>query len=112
MIDLLTPLISYLIVSQARQEEKEHKRRRQKEAEEWPERLKEYEARAVEAQERAKKAEVNAYYEALAKERARRVPPGCVRDRYGTIYERNPNGFGRRELGSPPDEPFWLERDR
>ena len=38
------------------------------------------------------------------------TPLGCVRDRYGIVYEKNPNGFGRRELGSGPDEPYWVRR--
>lgn len=38
------------------------------------------------------------------------TPVGCKRDRYGVVYERNPRGFGWRELGSDPDEPYWVRR--
>lgn len=53
--------------------------------------------------------EINRYYNEIAKRREG-VPKGCRRDRYGILYEKNPNGFGWRELGSDPDEPYWVRR--
>jgi len=111
MIDLLTPLVNFIILRQARREEAEWKRRLQQEVADYPARRKQMELEAAQAQQRAERAKVNAFYDSIARERALRVPPGCVRDRYGTVYQVNPRGFGRREVGSPPDEPFWVERD-
>ena len=111
MIDLLTPLVNFIILRQARREEREFRRRLQQAAAEWPARREQMKLEAAEAQDRAERAKVNAFYEGLARERALKVPPGCVRDRFGIIYQVNPQGFGRRELGSPPEEPFWVERD-
>lgn len=101
MIDLLTPLVNFIILRQPRREEAEWKRRLQQEMADYPARRKQMELEAAQAQQRAERAKVNAFYDSIARERALRVPRGCVRDRYGTVCQVNPRGFGRRELGSP-----------
>jgi hypothetical protein len=64
--------------------------------------------------ERAKDAQeirrVNAFYEAISQEREKRIPPGSglKRDRWGFLFEKNPNGMGWREFGSDPDEPYEM----
>ena len=55
--------------------------------------------------------EVNRFYEAIAREREKRIPPGSrlKRDRWGFLYEKNPKGLGWREFGSDPNEPYQLK---
>lgn len=56
---------------------------------------------------------VDEYYRQIQAERERRCPPGfryLKRDRYGCLYEKNPHGFGWREWGSDPDEPYEVRR--
>lgn len=63
------------------------------------------------ARREAEAREVNRFYEAIAQEREKRIPPGSrlKRDRWGFLYEKNPNGLGWREFGSDPDEPYQLK---
>ena len=53
MIDLFTPLVNFLIVRQARRDEKKWQRRRRQAEAEWPERLTQWELGASQARERA-----------------------------------------------------------
>ena len=61
--------------------------------------------------EEAEIRKVNRFYEAIAREREKRIPPGSrlKRDRWGFLYEKNPNGLGWREFGADPDEPYTLK---
>lgn len=63
------------------------------------------------AREEARCREVNRFYEQIAREREKVIPPGsCLkRDRWGCLFEKNPNGLGWREFGSEPEEPYTLK---
>jgi hypothetical protein len=63
------------------------------------------------ARKEAEAREVSRFYEAIAREREKRIPPGSrlKRDRWGFLYEKNPKGLGWREFGSDPDEPYELK---